>query len=196
MLNQWGARFWVSLPARMGGPGWALNPVLILAPLVSLMVGGCVCAVGQVGIGHLDYLQNQERTANAIHIKSWGFLVVTNSADAGFTLGAADKLYIFRGPQSGGNPPAAVILDAVAPSPQTQLRAVKPIDFDWRNPIAFISNTAGVVVAANRNQVGMRIGAQVRNAIDLPSDSQTVLVLRYSSTQPAQASVRVKEYSP
>src|SRR5687768_7622876 len=92
--------FGVTSAGRLPG-GFRVVPLLWLSLLLLACTGCAVDDKGLVGTS-VRYLRNDDDTARAVVVDTWGLHVVTHSLDGGLTLGPSHKAYFYPGGRSRG----------------------------------------------------------------------------------------------
>jgi hypothetical protein len=151
----------------------------ILALTLCLCTG---CAVNQHGLTNARLYEND--TAYVLKLDAWGGHLITNSADAGLTIGHSKRLYVYPKPRRDGAPHAEA---PVFPrTPDTHLRKVPATEVRARLdtlscPVALVTEDIGLVLQLNRLRTGFLLGDRSTSALLLPREFDGVFLFRYDS---------------
>jgi hypothetical protein len=163
----------IACPYRTRFPGGAGMIALTLC----LCAG---CAVNDRGLVTTHLYEND--TAYVLRLEAWGGHLITNTVDAGLTIGRSRRLYVYPKPRPAG---ALLAVPPVFPSETdtrlrevgTEARAGLPV---LRDPVALVTEDAGLALHLNRLRTGVLLGARSARALLVPRDFNGVFLWDWS----------------
>ncbi|MGH8525556.1 MAG: hypothetical protein ACREXY_15545 [Gammaproteobacteria bacterium] len=173
----------IACPYRTRVPGGAGMFALILC----LCTG---CAVNDRGLVTTRLYEND--TAYVLRLKAWGGHLITNTVDAGVTIGRSRRLYVYPKPRPTG---AQLTVPPVFPSgADTHLREVRGTEARARlgalsDPVALVTEDAGLALHLNRLRTGVLLGARSASALLVPRDFNGVFLFKYDSENSNETNV-------
>ncbi|MGQ0445678.1 MAG: hypothetical protein ACT4O2_11285 [Beijerinckiaceae bacterium] len=171
---------------RNACPYWARVPGVI-ALTVYLCTG---CAVNDRGLVTTRLYEND--TAYVLRLEAWGGHLITNTVDAGLTIGRSRRLYVYPKPRPAG---IQLAVPPVFPSEtDTRLREVPAIKDGAAlgassDPVALVTEDAGLALRLNRLRTGVLLGARSASALLVPRDFNGVLLFKYNSENSNETNV-------
>ncbi len=161
------------------------------AGMIALTLCLCAgCAVNDRGLVTTRLYEND--TAYVLRLEAWGGHLITNTVDAGLTIGRSRRLYVYPKPRPAG---AQFAVPPVFPSEaDTRLREVRGTEARaglaaLSDPVALISEDAGLALHLNRLRTGVLLGARSASALLLPRDFNGVLLFKYDSENSNETNV-------
>jgi hypothetical protein len=149
------------------------------------------------GGGTVRYFRNADDTARAVSIDSTGIHLSTYATDAGVTLGRFSRTYFFAGHHTDVKEAALAAADANVNIETLKLsEVVKDDDPQWTDstPVAHIGRSQGMILRANRHQVGLAAGIRRDAMIALPKRGSSRLILKVSTTRPSELFMCYRRY--
>ncbi len=146
------------------------------------------CAVNDRGLVTTRLYEND--TAYVLRLEAWGGHLITNTVDAGLTIGRSRRLYVY--PKPAG---AQLAVPPAFPSEtDTRLREVPGIKAGAAlgassDPVALVTEDAGLALHLNRLRTGVLLGARSASALLLPRDFNGVLLFKYDSENSNETNV-------
>jgi hypothetical protein len=147
--------------------------------LLLLCIAGC--AVNGSGLVKVRHYENG--TAYVVSWEAWGGHLVTDSMDAGLTLGYSKRTYIYpklssrqKGNAESWNIPLMLTGHEVTEVDGKQAMGPSAVT----DMVALASKVVGVSLALNRTKVGLAFGVQAREMIWLPRDFDGIVFLKHN----------------
>lgn len=160
-------------------------------PLLFLL---CIagCAVNGSGLVKVKHYEND--TAYVVSWEAWGGHFVTDSMDAGLTLGYSKRTYIYPKPSSRqrGNEESWVgplLLTGHEVAEVDREREMRPSTVT--DIVAMASKVVGASLALNRTRVGLSFGVQAREMIWLSRDFDGIVFLKHNLKNEGETKVYV-----
>lgn len=149
-------------------------------------------------LGSTTYLRNDDDTGRALMIDAWGLQLSTFNVDAGVNIGHVKRTYLFGGEASSTSSAATTKpIDLVSIQGSTLRSVPQDEGRAWRlgEAVAAVGASRGVAFHTSAKRFGISIGFRSGAIIALPAHGSRSLLLRASSTQPADYVISYREWS-
>ncbi len=147
--------------------------------LLSLYIAGC--AVNGRGFVKARYYENA--TAYVVSWEVWGGHLVTNSMDAGLTLGYSKRTYIYPKlfSRQTGSEKSWDIPSILTGLEVVEVDSERVTGLSWKTDmVALASKVVGASLALNRIGVGLSLGVQGHEMIWLPRNFDGIVLLKHT----------------
>lgn len=169
------------------GPGW----IMACAAICAAGTGCAINGKGLVGDGR-QYRENSSQTGRSVTVDVWGINLSTIEGDRGVTLGRTRRTYYLPGPAS--TRPADPAQHLSGSDDTRRLATTQPFDWESARPLAIRSRTDGASVSSDLAGAGVTLGTRAFEAVTLPRDGNTFLLIKSRATRPADDVFHVKEF--